>query len=432
MNSHKPLRGLEKLRRDDVGATSIVFALALPAIIGACVLITEVGFWRMNKADLQATADMAAIAAAYEYTHAEDKPQSKIAAYADALENAFDPTTGTLTTNIPPLSGGFAGQDAVQVTIDQEIPTFMSRVFLNDPIIASVNAVATLGGESVKACVLALSESGTGIAIGGSVSISSVGCGLHSNSTADPAFNVWGAAEINAACASSSGETSISGSKPKTFTDCPVPLSNRAPVTDPYEDIDVPADIDSEPCQSPSTSGKGKKSTMTFPDAGGGIVRICDSDIDLRSTIDLEPGTYVFDGTDLQFGNNGYLTGDDVTLIFRNDAEISSFNGNNGMDISAPDSGDYAGIAIYADRDTMSPNEWDFNGNADLSIYGAIYAPTLDMRYAGGFGANATACTQLIANRVTFIGNSGFENNCDPAGTDSIWGPGASKVVLVE
>ncbi len=432
MNTHKPYPRLAEFRRDEAGATSVVFALALPALIGACVLITEVGFWRMKKADLQATADMAAIAAAYEYTHAENKPKSKVAAYADAQDNAFDPTAGTLTTNIPPVSGNFTGHDAVQVTIEQEIPTFMSRVFMSDPIITTVNAVARLGGESVKACVLSLAETGTGIAIGGSVSVSTIGCGLHANSTADPALNIWGAAELEAACVSSSGETTVSGSKPKTFTDCPLPLSNRAPVVDPFENLDVPADLDNEPCQSPSQTGNGNNSTMTFPDAGGGVVRICDSEIDLRNPVDLEPGTYVFDGTDLQFGNGGYLSGEDVTLIFRNDAEISSFNGNNGMDVSAPDSGDYAGVAIYADRNTMTTTEWDFNGNADLSIYGTIYAPTLNMRYAGGFGANATACTQLVANRVTFIGNSGFQNNCDPVGAASIWGPGASKVVLVE
>ena len=423
---------LQKLSKDNAGATSVVFALALPAIIGACVLMTEVGFWRMKQANLQATADMAALAGAYQYTQAENKSHSKMAAYADAQENAFDPIAGVITTNIPPINGSFSGQDAVQVTITQEIPTFMSTMFLKKPIIATVNAVAKVGGESVEACVLALASNGTGLSIGGSVSVSTAGCGLHANSTSDPAFTVSGAAEIEAACASSSGGTNISGSKPKIFTDCPLPLSNRAAVRDPYADIDVPQDIDTEPCQSPTTSGNGNNATMSFPDANGGIARICSDSIDLRGTIELQPGTYVFDGTDLQFGNNGVLVGDDVTIIFRNDAEISSFNGRNGMDISAPDTGDYAGIAIYADRNTMTSNEWTFNGNADLSIYGAIYVPTLDIRYSGGSGTNATECTQLVANRVTFIGNSGFENNCDPAGTDSIFGPGASKVVLVE
>ena len=425
-------RQYRRLLGNNAGATSIVFAISLPAIIGTIVLMTEVGYWRVNKADLQATADMAAIAGAYQYMQEENKQISKVAAYADALDNTFDPNIGVLTTNIPPISGNFVGEDAVQVTIQQELPTFFSKFFIKEPLTTQVSAVVKLGGESVKACVLALASSGTGISIGGSVEISSENCGLHTNSTGNPAFNVFGAAEITAACASSSGTTNIGGSKPKVFSDCPNPLSNKAPVVDPYADVDVPANIDALPCQSPTTSGKGKNKTMTFPNASGGVVKFCDSKIDIKNTINLQPGTYVFDTTQLKFGNGGFIAGDDVTLIFRNDAEISNLNGGNGFDLAAPNSGDYAGIAMYADRHTMSNTEWKINGNADMSIYGALYLPTLDIDYVGGADTNATECTQLVAYRISFNGNSGFKNNCEPVGTSDIIGPGASKIALVE
>lgn len=414
------------------GSTSVMFALALPAILGGVILITEVGYWRANKAELQATADMAAIAAAYEYSRQEIKSASKRAAYADALDNKFDPGTGSLKTHIPPISGQFVGDNAVQVYIEQEIPTYFSKIFLKEPIKAEVRAVARLSGASVKACVLALAPHGTGISIGGSVEVNTDGCGLHSNSRGAPAFNVFGAAELTAACASSSGTTQIGGSKPKVFSDCPNPLSNQDPVADPYAGTTVPANIDSAPCQSPTTSGKGRHARMSFPDANGGVVRICNSSIDVKQTINLEPGTYVFDGTELDFKNDGMIVGDDVTLIFMNNAEMGNINGGNGFDLSAPDSGDYEGIAIFADPHSMSNDVWKFNGNAVMSIYGAIYMPTLDIEYVGGAGTQATECTQLVANRVSFNGNSGFKNNCDPIGAKDIWGPGSSRVALVE
>lgn len=423
---------LSRLARDKRGATSVVFAISIPSILGAIILMTEVGYWRVKKADLQATADMAALAGAYEFMKHEDKPKSRRAAYADASDNTFDSGRGSLATHIPPISGEFVGEQAVQVTIEQSIPTFLSSMFMSEPLTTSVTAVAKLGGVGVEACVLALAGSGAGISIGGSVTINTDGCGLHSNSTGSPAFNVWGAAEITAACASSSGNTSIGGSKPKTFTECANPLSNQAPVIDPYADLNVPMGINGMPCQSPTTSGKGKNATMSFPNANGGIVKICDNKIDVKGTINLDPGTYVFDSTELKFGNDGFIAGDDVTIIFRNDAELSNINGGNGFDISAPNSGDYAGIAFYADRNTMSNTEWKINGNADMSIYGAIYLPTLDIEYVGGAGTNATECTQLVANRISFNGNSGFKNNCDPAGTSAIIGPGSSFVALVE
>jgi len=376
---------------DDEGATSVIFAVSVPAILMSIIFMTEVGYWRNQKADLQSTADMAALAAAYEYMEEEHQPDSKRAAFADAMDNGFLPDIGVLTTNIPPISGAFIGEEAVQVTIEQDLPTFLSGIFLSEPLRAEVTAVAKLGGASVKACVLSLAGSGAGISIGGSVSVSSDGCSLHSNSTSSPAFNVFGAAEITAACASSSGTTQIGGSKPKVFSDCPTPLSNQNQVVDPYADVDVPDDIETAPCQSPTTSGNGNNQTLSFPNAAGRVVKICDNKIDIRNNVDLEPGTYVIDGSELKFGNNGFISGDDVTLIFMNDAEISNVNGGNGFDLAAPNTGPYAGIAMYADRHTMDNEAWKFNGNADMSIYGAIYLPTLDIEYVGGAGTNATA-----------------------------------------
>ncbi len=421
-----------KYLADQTGSTSVMFAIAVPAILGSVIFMTEVGLWRAKKADLQASADMAALAGAIEYSKNENKALSKRSAYADAKDNHFDPGLGSITTHIPPISGNYTNKEAVQVTIKQELPTFLSKMFLKKPMEATVQAVAKVSGESVKACVLTLAPTGTGISVGGSVNLVTHGCGLHSNSTSEPAFDVWGAVEIRAACASSSGQTRIGGSKPKIFSDCPEPLSNKAPVIDPYAAIDVPPGIDHEPCQSPTTTGNGNNQQMSFPDPAGGVVKICDSSIDIRANIELEPGTYVFDGTELDFGNNGFIAGEDVTLIFMNDGAINNVNGGNGFDISAPDSGDYAGIAMYADRNTMAGEEWKFAGNSDMSILGALYLPTIDLEYAGGAGTNATACTQLVAYRVEFVGNSEFQNNCDPVGTEDMFGPGASQVVLVE
>ena len=423
---------LSRLCRDDRGATSIIFAVSVPSILGAIILMTEVGYWRVKKANLQATADMAAIAGAYEFKKNEDKLAARRAAFADALDNQFDMNLGQLTANIPPISGQYTNQDAIQITIKQEIPTFLSDIFLSEPLYTRVTSVAKLGGQSVEACVLALAGMGTGISIGGSVTVTSDGCGLHSNSTSSPSFNIWGAAEITAACASSSGVTQVSGSKPKIWNECPNPLSYQNIVVDPYAQLDVPANIENEPCQSATITGKGSKQTMTLPTPKGAPVRICDAEIDIKNTVNLEPGTYVFDGTELDFGNGGFVVGDNVTLIFMNDAKIDNVNGGNGFDIKAPNSGDYAGIAMYADRHTMTPDSWKFAGNSDMSILGALYLPTLDLEYTGGAGTNSTDCTQLVANRISFIGNSGFKNNCDPVGTGKIVGPGSSFVVLVE
>lgn len=423
---------LKKMIRDNSGSTAVLFAVAMPMVIGSVVMMTEVGFWRVKKADLQATADLAAMAGAYELRLGGDSPKSKKAAFSDALDNGFDPALGSITTNIPPISGSFAGENAVQVVINQEVPTFFSQMFLKRTVNAQVVSVAKLGGDRGEACVLALAPDGTGIAIGGSVSINVDGCSLHANSTGSPSFDVWGAAELTAACASSSGSTSMGGSKPKIFTECSGALSNHPIIPDPYADLEIPANVNSLTCQHTNSIGNGQNRTITFPDAMGGVIRICQSSIQLKNEVTLEAGTYIFDSTEIKFGSGGFISGTDVTIIFMHDAEITNVNGGNGFDIAAPNTGDYAGIAFYADRDTMTNTTWRINGNADMSIFGAIYLPTLDIDYVGGADTNATGCTQLIANRISFNGNSGFTNNCEAAGTEIIPAPGASEVTLVE
>lgn len=427
----KRISALKYLRNED-GSTATVLAISMPIIIGACVMMTEAGYWRLEKSRLQDTADMAALAGGYQYIIANDKDETKVAVYADARDNRFSPDVGVLTTNIPPLSGNYVGQDAVEVTIRQKIPTFVSHIFMDKDVYATVTSVVVLGGQNSPACVLSLAGGGTGISVGGTVDVGLVGCGLHSNSNSSTAVNAFGNVHVEAACVSATGGVAFSGSASYDLEECPSPRSNQPEINDPYADLDVPSGVDSMACSAVTYSGNGNNTSVSFPDPAGGVTRLCGGTISLSGTTTLQPGTYVFDGTDISFGSHAELHGTDVTLIFMNDGEITSINGNNTIDLEAPKTGDYAGIVMYGDRDTMSSDTWDFNGNADISLTGVIYLPTLDVDYGGGAGTNATQCTQLVAARVNFIGNSGFNSNCEGWGTRDIVGGAYTSVQLVE
>jgi len=420
-----------RYKDNDQGSTGIAISISFPAIIGACLFMTEVGFWRLKKSDIQTTADMAALAAGYQYIISANERDTRVAAYADAVDNSFDPENGSITVSVPPTSGEYAGLDAVQITISQDLPLVLGGFFIDEPVSATVSAVAVFGGQSSPACVLSLEPSGTSISVGGNVDVTLNGCGIHANSTSSPAINAYGSVTISAACLAASGGVSFTGES-LTMDDCAAPRENQPVIADPYADVEVPAGVSGMACSAPTVSGNGNNATMSFPDPAGGVVRICNNSINLAGTVNLEPGTYIFDGTDLSFNSHAALTGDDVTLIFMNDGEISSLNGNNTLDIQAPATGDYAGIAIYADRNTMGSNSWDFQGNADISITGVIYLPTLDIDYGGGAGTNATECTQLVARSIEFRGNSGFATNCDMWGTRDIIGGAFRSVMLVE
>ena len=56
-------------------------------------------------------------------------------------------------------------------------------------------------------------------------------------------------------------------------------------------------------------------------------------------------------------------------------------------------------------------------GGATQNIIGAIYFPEQSVDYSGGSSTGGAQCTQLVAWKISFTGNSGFQNNCADAGT---------------
>ncbi|MGB3627592.1 MAG: hypothetical protein WA989_17310, partial [Henriciella sp.] len=123
------------------------------------------------------------------------------------------------------------------------------------------------------------------------------------------------------------------------------------------------------------------------------------------------------------------LYGEDVTLIFTDNADFDNANGGT-VSLSAKDHGDYAGVLIYGDRDDMASTiDVKINGNISSKFEGAIYFPNNDLTFVGGAALNSE-CTQLIADTITFSGNSGVRSNCDHLGARSFGN--VSDIIVVE
>ncbi len=101
----------------------------------------------------------------------------------------------------------------------------------------------------------------------------------------------------------------------------------------------------------------------------------------LRSRdIELSPGVYVLHNSDLRLNGGRKITGTGVT-IFMSGTSTITVNGNSTIDITAPTSGVYSGIAIFGDRD--SAGDFDLSGNSGVSIVGAVYSPNSSITYTG-------------------------------------------------
>ena len=126
------------------------------------------------------------------------------------------------------------------------------------------------------------------------------------------------------------------------------------------------------------------------------------------------------------------LQGTGVTIIFTSSTGSNyadaTINGGATLAITAPTTGPTAGIAMFGDRSMPTGTTFKFNGGDSQVIGGAVYVPKGTLQYAGGNNAN-TNCTQVIADTVTFVGNSLLKINCGGSGTRPI---GTSVSSLVE
>jgi len=163
-------------------------------------------------------------------------------------------------------------------------------------------------------------------------------------------------------------------------------------------------------------------------------------------TLNLCPGTYVFWSTSLIMDGQstinappttnlstlcpGNTTGG-VTIIFSNttgsNPGIPNVGAGATVNLTAPTSGTYKGVAMFQDRLTCSGTGNNNNGcNPTLTgggtqnITGAIYFPKSTINYSGGASTGGAQCTQLVSDTINFTGGSTFNSNCSSAGTRTI------------
>jgi hypothetical protein len=118
-------------------------------------------------------------------------------------------------------------------------------------------------------------------------------------------------------------------------------------------------------------------------------------------------------------GGDAFIQGDltctSCTIVLTNKDASSPIghikvNASSNINITAPTSGTYKGIAIFQDRRAPDCNSCNkVNGNSGSIIQGAIYFPSQELEYNGS-GTTAAICTMFVARRLYFSGNSTTTN----------------------
>lgn len=410
-------RLLRRLASDRSGVSAVITAIALTTLAGFCGLAVDVVMWEVDQRAMQGAADQAALAAATAFRNANettalgDSTTAQNAAYATAIRNGY---SGTAVA--PYNNGGTCTNDGcIQVTISQQQPRYFTGIFTSSAITTSVNAVATCSGcgngsftipsNGGNPCVMALDGGGKGVITdtGGS-SLSLDGCNLYNNAPNTDATIVNNNAVIEGCSTTNACGSQAFLAQPNNPGGIDVPVvTNASPAPDPYAGITPPTVASS--CTNSFAAYASPNTANTFVNVPSGTY--CPGNIN-GDNITFATGAVIVinqnNGLDTHGNGNTILSGTGVMLYVLGGGNI---NANAVLNISAPTTGQYAGLALwFGDTNNVS-----YAGSNSGTFQGAIYAPKADVSYAGNGGSTST-CTRLIAASIDLSGGSmaNFDN----------------------
>ena len=417
------LRHLILVASDRSGATALIYAVALPALVGVTGVGVEVSNWYTTKRSMQNAADSAVLAAAANGGSGYSSEAKAVAArygFVDGLNNVK--VTASNTAACP--SGG---NTCYSVSISGSQPVLFSRaVGFNGNVTVNGVGRTSLGASGVAQgkrtyCLLALASSGTTPAIrtNGAPKANMAGCSVMSNTGATCNGHNLGADEGNAHGVNSGcGVTQNSG----------VPAVN-----DPYAKLaqNIPTNTCSSYPQEPA-----KKQDTPLPASNqwsgtktlSGNTIVC-GDLQLTGNVTVTTNSAaVLVIENGQLDTNGYTlttsSGSGLTIIFSGTNSASYVHAPTGggtLDIAAPTSGPWSGVAIYQDPALTSGVDISAAGNSPTwDITGLVYLPHSSVTFSGAVNksSNGNACFVLISDNITINGTGSILANggCFTAG----------------
>ena len=424
------LSGTQKSRRR--GSVAIQIGILMTILIGMAGLGTEIPYLMFKHRQMQTAADSAALSAAVALTQGYPAITTEANGIAAALGFVNGTGNVTVTVNNPPKSGSYtSNSSAVEVIVTQPQTLKMAGLLGVSQYNLSARAVALAGSSSGGGyCILSTDPIGqgwsvSGVGLWGGVVVTMTGCGMAVNASGSRALTLQSGGTLNAPLVSIVGQLNNVWSTVNVTS----LKMNQQPVSDPYANVAMPSA--GTGCGTNGTSGYwASPSQLTLSPGiycnglsfGGGY------------TWTLQPGIYYIKSGQFNVAGGASLIGTGVTIVLTamdgtsNYATFSITNGTT-LTLSAPTTGQTAGILFFGDRNAPSSNTNVLSGFTTANLQGAIYLPTQTMQYGSSAGT-ITGCQQLIAWHVDDnINNLPFNGTCTGTGMKTI---GASATLLVE
>lgn len=437
-------RRLLDLHRDRRGNVTVMMGFLLPPLIGTFGLGYEVANWYLITRTMQNAADSAALAAATNGTSSYDTEAKAVTAqygFTDGVNNVT--VTASNTAACP---GG--GTNCYSVTITRTVPLFVAQVigFTGNATLANTvnqqhssvpaqqltsSAVATQTSISVPLCLLALGKSGAqDIVTNGNPKANMKDCSVMANTSATcngsnlaapyglahgkdngcGVIQVSGVPQVAdpyAALASnipSTAKNSCGGNFPQADKHGNVPTTNQWTAWPPPNAISLPNNT-WVVCGDQQIGGAGTTVTVNTP--SGAVLIVENGQLDLNgNTLTTASGSGL---TIVYSGDNGSY----------NHVPTSSVNNSGTLDIAAPTSGPWSGIAMYQDPNLNTGVDMSAAGNAPTwQISGAVYMPNSNITISGAVNkaSNGSNCFVLVMDEVTINGTGDILSGDTSAG----------------
>lgn len=391
---------MNRLVKRQHGIFALWLAVLLPALIALFALLLEWTQLFAIRYQQRTATDAAAIAAAYQILR-HDAANALTAAQAAATLNGFPINTETtLSIEHPPLTGAYASNElAVRAAMTYQPPRLLQAIFPDIEPVISTEATARF---KRNACLLALAPTGVGrLSIAANSNIPAPSCSAQVNSSALGALTVGNKASVSLLDARVVGSATISGSAVVT----PTPVTGAAVVEDPLASLAEPT---VGGCDFTNYVVSGTRSLSPGTYCGG--LRV-----NANSSATLLPGQYIIVGGLLELRNKTQLTGSDVHLFLMQDARIV-MDSTSILNLSAGQSGDYAGILFFESRsaslDTLNHN---LPVASSALLEGLIYLPRsqLSLQADGNQPVNTgSRAIAVIAQQIAISGR--IQLNFDP------------------
>jgi Flp pilus assembly protein TadG len=415
------------------GASIVLIGLTLPAVIGAMGLGIEVGYWRLHQRGMQNAADAAAIAAA---TNAGASYAAE--AKAVAAQYGFQDGAGQIAVSVThPNSAAGCTASCYKVSISDNVPLFLSQVVgyqgstaVNGQRMSTVTASAVATTiPAYSYCVLALAGSGQqGITSNGAPNANLNGCNTMSNTSAR-----CNGHNLNATVGDAHGNDNGCGitqnSNVPTQSDAFASLATNLPAnscsgTYPQE----PTKTHDPPLPA---------SNLWYGNLSSSGVKVVCGDQQLIGNATLNDTLLVIENG--QLDTNGFtFSGTNLTVVFSgtNSGTYQHAPAGGGtLDITAPTSGTWSGVAIYQDPALTKGVDLSAAGNSPTwNLSGLVYLPHSSVTLSGAVNKSSQGqtCFELVVDNITINGTGSiFKNDtqCAAAGLNQT--QGGSRGMLV-